>query len=267
MTTFLLMILLIATLASGLIVVLDFVLLARFRKAANTDVRQAKPWLIDLAYSFFPFLLLVLLLKSFVFQFVTVPTGSLKPTVIPGDFLVVNMFAYGLKNPVTSKTLIKVGDPKRGDIAVLHWPTNPKVQFVKRVIGVPGDHISYVNKLLYINGHPIPQTFISNEFDTNGGPNWPVQRREEDLFGVKHAIYVCPPGAVNCPDRQAHNFHNLIVPKGYYFIMGDNRDDSDDSRNWGFVPKANLIGKATRILFSWDSKHYWLRFNRIWQGL
>ena len=183
-----------------------------------------------------------------------VPTGSLEPTVIPGDLILVNQFAYGLRMPVWMKTLVSIGEPKKGQIALFYWPVNPRITFVKRVIGVPGDHISYINKVLTINGKKATQKFIGYSTDTNGGPTWRVAIYEENLNGVKHKIYVCPKGSVNCPsDSRPHNFYNLVVPKGEYFMMGDNRDNSDDSRDWGFVPERNLIGKALFVWMSWDS--------------
>ena len=167
------------------------------------------------------------------------------------------------------KRLVHVGEPKVGQIALLHWPVNKKVTFVKRVIGVPGDHISYINKVLYINGKEAKQKFLhwATDSDGNGGPSWKVGVYQENLEGVVHDIYLCAPGATRCPNRKAHNFTNLVVPKGEYFMMGDNRDNSDDGRDWGFASQQSLIGQAMFIWMSWDAsaKHWYdkIRWGRI----
>ncbi len=199
--------------------------------------------------STFIILLVVVLLRSFLIEPFRVPTGSLKPTIKIGDFIAVNKYDYGLRVPVSNKKFLQVGEPKVGDIVVFHWPPNPKVDYIKRVVGVPGDRISYINKVLYVNGKQAKQKLLGYTTDTNGNGNvWKVAIKQEDLNGIKHNIYIRP-------DVPAQNFVNLVVPKGYYFMMGDNRDDSLDSRYWGFVPEKDLVGKAFLIWMSWRGIH------------
>lgn len=219
--------------------------------------KEARPFIVDNAYSFFGVLLLVWVIRSFLIQPYRVPSGSLLPTVEPGDFLVVNQFAYGLRFPVTNKKLVAIGEPKRGEIVLFYYPVDPRVIFVKRLIGLPGDHLESKNKVLYINGKEMKQTYIGTAIDhepaTTNNPelNIPVQVKQEDLDGVKHGIYVMPGNTLLSAD------FSVDVPAGHYFMMGDNRDDSGDSRVWGFVPEDNLIGKAFGIWMNWDPiKHY-----------
>lgn len=256
------LILLAATVISGLIYLCDVLFWAKPRKIA---AHGKLPLLVDYARSFFPVLLAVLIIRSFIIQPFRVPTGSLEPTVMPGDFILVNQFSYGLRFPVWGWKFLSVGEPKHGDIVVFHWPVDPSKDFVKRVIGLPGDHISYINKVLYINGQEMPQTFVRTTTDSNGGNSgkWTVNVVEENFFGKKHQIYVCPITATNCPNSTMQNFYDLIVPAGHYFMMGDNRDDSDDSRFWGFVPEENLVGKVFMVFLSWDSTNHSIRWNRI----
>jgi len=254
-----------ATVISGLIWLVDSLLWVKKRQALATANNQSasRPKVVEYARSFFPVLLIVLLIRSFVAQPFRVPTGSLEPTVQPVEFLLVNQFAYGLRLPVWHSKIVPISEPKRGDIVVFRWPVNPKIDFVKRVIGLPGDHISYVNKVLTINGKKASQKLVGYAVDSDGGSrNWPVKVMQENLLGVIHKIYVCAKQA-QCPTQQVHNFYNLVVPKGHYFMMGDNRDNSEDSRIWGFVSEKALIGKAFLIWLSWDTKTSSIRWQRI----
>jgi signal peptidase I len=147
-------------------------------------------------------------------------------------------------------------EPKRGDIVVFHWPVNPKVDFIKRVVGVPGDTISYVDKLFYVNGVEAKQASQETvPYVLGNGSVIDASKLEEDLLGVKHEIY-------QFPTREADNFTNLTVPEGMYFMIGDNRDDSVDSRYWGFVPESYIVGKPLYVLISWDKNSYNLRWKR-----
>lgn len=249
----LLLVILSATVAFGLIYLVD-----RFWFAARRKANQGKlPILVDYAHSFFPVLLFVLVLRSFFGQIYHVPSQSLEPTVMPGDLIGVSMFSYGLRLPVWRKKILKVAEPKRGDILLFHWPVDSHFNFVKRVVGVPGDHISYTNKVFTINGHQATQHFLNTSTDSNGGPvHWGVNVFEEDLLGVKHKIYVRP-------DVPAQNFKDLVVPKGHYFMVGDNRDNSDDSRMWGFISEADIIGKGKFVLLNWNSKAHWFGKGRF----
>lgn len=253
-------ILLSLTAIAGVISLIDIIFWA-----ANREKDQKPPVLVEYSRSFFGVLLVVLIIRSFVVQPYRVPTGSLEPTVLPGDFIVVNQFAYGLRLPVWEKKIISISEPKRGDIVVFHWPGNPKVNFVKRVIGLPGDHISYIDKTLYINGTKASQKVLGTATDIapQGTPKWPVNIIEENLSGIKHKIYQCK-NLNNCPPNpDPQNFYDLVVPKGQYLMMGDNRDNSEDSRIWGFVPEQYLVGKAFLIFLSWDSNNHSVRWHRI----
>ena len=266
------LILLAATAISGVIYLCDVLLWAKKRHASTYG---KLPLLVDYARSFFPVLLAVLIIRSFIIQPFRVPTGSLEPTVMPGDFILVNQFAYGLRFPVWGWHFLPIGEPKHGDIVVFHWPVDPSKDFVKRVIGLPGDRISYINKVLYINDQEMPQKFVRTATDTNGGNSgsWPVNVVDESFGSETHQIYVCPlstsvggtsvGGTSSCPNSTMQNFYDVVVPKDHYFMMGDNRDDSDDSRFWGFVPEKNLVGKAFMVFFSWNSATNSPRWNRI----
>jgi signal peptidase I len=247
-------ILTIAVLLSGIISLLDILFLTKRRLAKG----QAKPGkIVEYSRSFFPVLLLVLVIRSFIVQPFRVPTGSLEPTVMPGDFIAVNQFAYGLRLPVINTKIVSISEPKTGQIAVFRWPIDTSVDFVKRVIGVPGDHIQYKNKVLYINGKEAIQSYVGFGTDYEPAPegNIPVQQYMEDLNGVKHLININP----NAP---AIDF-DITVPAGEYFMMGDNRDDSADSRAWGYVPERNLIGKGFFIWMNWDSQTHRINWHRI----
>lgn len=242
-----------AIIVCGVITLLDIIFWAKKRKITQRKM----PIIIDYARSFFPVLLIVFLLRSFLYEPFRIPSGSLKPTLDVGDFILVNKFDYGVRIPVLHKKIYKLSEPKRGDIIVFRWPPDPSVDFIKRVIGVPGDHIDYINKVLYINGEKIPQSFVKNALDDDQqGESWNVTQKEENLLGVKHQIF-------QNPDRIDDDFHDIVVPEGMYFAMGDNRDDSADSRFWGFIPEANIVGKATLVWLSWDSEKYNLRWNRM----
>ena len=174
-----------------------------------------------------------------------------------GDFILVNKFDYGVRLPVVHKKMIGAGVPKRGDIIVFRWPPNPSIDFIKRVVGVPGDRISYVDKELFINGEKIPQELIGRtNAEDEGGGTWNAIEKREDLFGVKHRIFIDP-------DKPNGDMKDIVVPEGMYFVMGDNRDDSADSRYWGFVPDENIVGKAVLIWLSWDGKNTNLRWKRF----
>jgi len=238
---------------SGVISLLDIIFWEKKRKGKKPNI------IIEYSRSFFSVLLLVWVIRSFLIQPYRVPTGSLEPTILPGDFIVVNQFAYGLRVPVINWKMVKTNDPKIGDIALFRWPKNPGVIFVKRVIGTPGDHIVYKNKVLTINGQRAWQTYENLDLDADGNDTL-VQRRTEKLPTKTHEIFVHP-------GYNLHGNFDLVVPKGAYFMMGDNRDNSDDSRDWGFVPDQNLIGKAFGIWMSWDSKNTNIRWQRIGKAI
>lgn len=248
-----------ATVVTGLIYLFDIIFLApkrkRLAKVMATDAKM--PIIIDYARAFFPILLIVFLLRSFLFEPFRIPTGSLEPTLLTGDFILVNKYDYGVRLPVMHKKVYGESKPKRGDIMIFRWPPNPKVDFIKRVIGLPGDRISYINKELYVNDEKIPQTFLQTSKARNeSGDEWDALEKQENLLGVKHHIYIDS-------SKSSRDYHDIIVPEGMYFVMGDNRDDSADSRYWGFVPDKNIVGKAVLVWMSWDSNKMGIRWDRI----
>jgi signal peptidase I len=210
---------------------------------------------------FFMVILMVWCIRSFLFQAYRVPTGSLEPTVMPGDFILVKQFQYGFKLPIFHKTIFPMHTPKRGDIALFYWPVNQDKILVKRIIGLPGDDIIYDNKKLIINGKVIEQQLYINDVSIEPGQaQQSVVRRMEFLPGKSHFIFI-KPGYF--PEEYLHT----TVPAGHYFAMGDNRDGSSDSRAWGLVPQANLIGKAFVVIMHWDSQNYKVQWNRIGKNL
>lgn len=242
---------------SGLITLLDKCIFAPKRKKTNS---KTKSRIIEYALSFFPILLIVFSARSFAYEPYRIPTGSLKPTLLVGDFILVNKFDYGIRLPVTHTKIFSICEPKRGDIVVFREPPKPSINLIKRVIGIPGDHIIYINKVLYINGNEIPQKFekFSTDQDKLFG-RWEVVQKQEDLLGIQHSIY-------QIPAKDNDNF-DVVVPTGKYFMMGDNRDDSVDSRSWGFMPEENIIGKATKVLISVDTVKNPIRLDRVWKKI
>lgn len=242
------LLLLVLSLISGFIYLLDIVFWEKKRKP---DQKPTK--IIEYSRSFFPVFFVVLMLRSFLVEPFRIPSGSLEPTLLVGDFLAVNKFSYGFRLPVLEKKMISVANPKTGEIAVFRWPPNPSYDYIKRVIGVPGDKITYHNKVLTINGKVMKQTFV--EYTTDESSGKAVAKYRENLNGVKHDIYVHP-------DIAAVDF-DVEVPQGQYFMMGDNRDDSADSRYWGFVSDSYLRGKAFLVWMSWNNKTDNLRWSKI----
>lgn len=212
---------------------------------------QREPTPVEYARSFFPVLFAVLLIRSFLFEPFQIPTGSMIPTLNVGDFIVVNKYAYGLRLPVVGTKIVDVDKPERGDVMVF-VPPHDSSYFIKRVVGLPGDHILYEDKMLYINGEPVEQEFVAFLRDHNP----PVMHLVETLGDVEHDIYVSPN-----PRYMGSNFWlkpgGRTVPEGHYFMMGDNRDNSDDSRRWGPVPEENIVGRAVAV---WMHKEPGLNF-------
>lgn len=233
--------LLLLTFVSGMIAAVDRWVLAP-RRAAGQNAFAG----IEVAVSFFPVLLFVLVLRSFIVEPFRIPSGSMLPTLEVGDFILVNKFSYGLKLPALHDTIVETGHPERGDIAVFRYPLDPKKDFIKRVIGLPGDTLVYMDKQLYINGEPMAQAVEGPYALDMAGRDLIFQRRNEDLGPVKHDILVGPP--------RPGDSTRIEVPEGHYFVMGDNRDGSDDSRRWGFVPERALVGEAFFIWMNWSSK-------------
>ncbi len=245
------------TLGTGVVWALDKWWLGPRRRAALPPDTHDKPGaVVDFCRSFFPVILLVLLLRSFLAEPFRIPSGSMRPTLLEGDFILVNKWTYGLRDPVFNLKFLDFGKPRRGDVVVFRYPLDPTKDFIKRVIGLPGDRISYRDKSLTVNGEAMPQT--ADGVYTAGGPMpGVVYRFEEELGPVQHRILVNPA-------RPAEDF-DYEVPEGHYFMMGDNRDGSDDSRRWGTVPERNLVGRAFLIWLSvdWTREHFRVQWSRI----
>ncbi len=252
-------VLLLATVTTGLIWGIDSALLRKKRGAA------AEPVVVEMARSFFPVILIVFLLRSFLYEPFKIPSESMLPTLQVGDFILVNKFTYGVRLPVLNQKVIDSGSPKRGDVMVFRYPEDPTKDFIKRVIGLPGDRVAYKNKRLAINGKPVDTQSAGTEAKVDATLN--LRRFEllrESLDGRVHSINMNPdsPGVRLDGVRRFPNINNCeynnegvecTVPDGHYFMMGDNRDNSDDSRYWGFVPDRNIVGRAVLIWMNFGS--------------
>jgi len=224
------------------------------------DQRHYKePVIVEYSRSLFPVILIVLLLRSFLVEPFRIPSGSMMPTLLDGDFILVNKYTYGIRLPVINSKILSIGSPKRGDVAVFRYPVNPKVDFIKRVIGLPGDHIEYRNNTLYVNGKAIEQ-LDNGVYDATGAgiTMAGAELLEENLTGVKHKIL-----KVKGQPQQYMQYADYTVREHEYFMMGDNRDNSNDSRFWGPVPEANLVGRAFMIWMNWDSTNGGVTWSRI----
>ena len=251
------LVLTILTVVTGVVWLLDKLWLAGRRRAAAGAAEPQPPGaVVDFCVSLFPVIFAVFVLRSFVVEPFRIPSGSMNPTLYSGDFILVNKFGYGLRCPIGDCKLVNVGEPKRGDVVVFRYPARSEADpnygndFIKRVVGVPGDHIQYSDKVLTINGQKV-EVQPAGVFPEDGI----AQRFNEDLLGVKHNILMEP-------GRRSPEVDET-VPPGYYFMMGDNRDESNDSRYWGFVPEANLKGRAMLIWMSWDNGPVLSRFGRL----
>jgi signal peptidase I len=270
------LILFLLTLVTGVVWLLDRMVLAR-RRAAGA----AEPAYVEYSKAFFPVLLIVFLLRSFVAEPFKIPSSSMRPTLEVGDFILVNKFVYGLRLPIIEQKIVPVGDPKRGDVVVFRYPLNPSQDFIKRVIGVGGDVVEYRDKKLTVNGQPWVQSSDGTYSYLEGAYFETLDRGLETVGGApdrgQHTISVNarkPPvdrsnvrpfaGRDNC-DYNEQGFR-CKVPPGQYLMMGDNRDNSDDSRYWGFVPDDHIRGKAFFIWFNWDDISS-LAFKRIGNGI
>ena len=229
-----------------------------FHQGAAADIEPTRqkllmqPWWLDWTAGLFPVILAVFVLRSFLFEPFKIPSGSMIPTLRVGDLILVNKFHYGVRLPVFNTKLFSNNDPQRGDVMVFRYPPQPSLDYIKRVIGVPGDEVAYVNKQLTVNGKPVPRS-VEPEFFDSDAMRYAHQFREtlgerqyNTLNDDDRPAFV--QGTTDFPFRENCNYtvEGVVckVPKGHYFMMGDNRDNSQDSRYWGFVPEANIVGKA-----------------------
>ncbi|MCF6249950.1 MAG: signal peptidase I [Methylococcaceae bacterium] len=228
-----------------------------FLKLAKIDpTTRTEPLLVEYAHSFFPIVFIVLILRSFIAEPFRIPSGSMMPTLLIGDFILVNKFTYGIRLPVLYTKIVEMNEPQRGDVVVFRYPKQPSVDYIKRVIGLPGDRVTYYNKKLLINGEPAKQVSLGRYQGVGQGVSMTgTEHVIEDLIGREHSILIKP----GMPSVEGV----FIVPEGHYFVMGDNRDNSNDSRYWGTVPEANLVGKAFFIWMNWDWQHTGIGFDRI----
>ena len=242
--------------ATGIIWAFDAAVLARRRRAvarqaesASEDAVAVPPSrIVEYSKSFFPVFLIVLVLRSFIVEPFRIPSNSMMPTLLTGDFILVNKFDYGIRLPVVDTKIVDIGLPERGDVVVFRFPDDPATPFIKRVVGVPGDRIGYYDKVLYVNDEPMDQSPLGSYVGSGSGTVMSgASLRVERLSGADHRILV-QPGARSVQGE-------AMVPEGHYFVLGDNRDNSRDSRYWGTVSEDLLIGKAFRIWMHWDFGH------------
>ena len=222
---------------------------------AGVEVSQhaKEPMIVEYSKSFFPVLVIVFLLRGFLFEPFRIPSGSMLPSLYIGDFILVNKYAYGFKIPVLNYTIIEMDEPERGDVVVFRYPRDTSLDYIKRIVGLPGDHIAYYNKVLYVNGKPTNRSF-SGQYE---GPGQPYANEYEEGLGDKNHSLLLMPG------RPSNLEGEYIVPKNAYFVMGDNRDNSNDSRVWGAVPESHLVGKAIMIWMHWSDEMHWGRLGNM----
>ncbi len=288
------LILVIVTLVTGIVWVLEKLVFAKKRQAKVAEIAaqtngldaavvekvKTQPWWIENSVSIFPVIAAVLVLRSFIYEPFQIPSGSMMPTLLVGDFILVEKYAYGLKDPVWRTQLVETGKPERGDTVVFKYPPQPNIDYIKRVVGLPGDTVRYNSKkevCVQSAGESVCQpvklsNVVESPFIQDGIP---LIQLDEQLGEVGHQILVNPLRRDRVEAYQPRNGVNeWVVPEGHYFVMGDNRDNSADSRYWGFVPEANLVGKAVAIWISFEFERgadsvlpSWIptgvRFNRI----
>jgi len=241
-------------------------LLDRFMLRARRAAAAKEPWWVEYSKSFFPVILAVFVLRSFVVEPFKIPSGSMIPTLHVGDFILVNRYTYGLRLPIVNKKVVEINQPQRGDVMVFHYPNDPSTDYIKRVIGLPGDSIVYRGKKIWVNGTEQLQQRDGDYNYVESGLNFVhTERYQEALNGHNHAVLLNPDmppvhlrNVDEFPQREQCSYSEqemrCTVPAGHYFMMGDNRDNSRDSRYWGFVPDEMVVGKAFFI---------WMNFGEL----
>src|SRR5690554_3541304 len=249
------LVLVVLTLVTGVIWLADKLVLKKRRLAAAeaedapAEEAPAEPWLVDISRSFFPVLAVVLVLRSFLVEPFQIPSGSMLPTLEDGDFILVNKFSYGIRLPVLNNKVIEIGDPQRGDVIVFRYPEDTRINYIKRVVGMLGDVVRYDNKVLYINGERVEEQLLQR--------NPPFAYYQETLGETPHRTVKTEVAPASLGQGE------WVVPEGQYFVMGDNRDNSNDSRFWGFVPDENVVGKAFAIWMHWKPVFSLPTFSRV----
>jgi signal peptidase I len=244
------LILTLLTAFTGAVVAYDKFYLRKRSSDSGGETNATLNTIIDYSRSFFPVLLFVLVIRSFIFEPFRIPSGSMMPTLLQGDYIFVKKYSFGLRLPVLDKKIIETGEPERGDVVVFRLPSEPSINYIKRVIGLPGDEIVYEGHRLTVNGELIA---VTRDADL---PNASAAARYiEQLGDRKHAIIVTNP-------RNAMRDGKFTVPDGHYFMMGDNRDNSRDSRFIGAIPETHLVGEAVRIWMHMDGLE-WPEWTRI----
>lgn len=253
-------VLLTATVLTGVIWFIDSAMLRKKR-----GDQKPEPILVELAKSFFPVILVVFLLRSFLIEPFKIPSGSMLPSLLVGDFILVNKFSFGIRIPVLNKKIIDVNQPKRGEVMVFRYPEDPSKDFIKRIVGLPGDTVVYQNKRLTLNGVAVPVESAGSVTEIDERMSFQrFDAYREKLGDSTHLIIVSPDrpvlagGVRQFPNKKNCEYNDegvtCKIPEGHYFMMGDNRDNSDDSRYWGFVPEDNIVGKAFLV---------WMNFGHL----
>ncbi len=235
-------------------------------RAALAGRLAQRPWYLEYTASFFPVILLVFVLRSFLFEPFRIPSGSMIPTLQIGDLILVNKYQYGIRLPVINVKIVEVGSPQRGDVMVFRFPHNTTQDYIKRVVGLPGDRVEYADRRLLINGQPVPVQPLPRYFEQDRVQYY--AQFSEKLGNVDHRIVLSEGPGVPPMRAFAHTHPQACqysaagvactVPPGHYFVMGDNRDNSEDSRFWGFVPDQNIVGRAFFV---------WMHFGGSWNDL
>ncbi len=259
------LLLVVLTFLSGLIWLIDSLFFKR-RRMDRTVREEGKPIrepvAVEYSRSLFPVLLIVLIFRSFLFEPFKIPSGSMIPTLLIGDFILVNKYAYGLRLPVLNTKFVDIGEPDRGDVVVFRYPVDTSVSFIKRLVGLPGDTIAYRDKRLYVNGEQVELAEIGRYTSQDvkcATPRRDAVRYSETIGDVSHEVLLHE--ASGSRDGQ------WVVPQGQFFVMGDNRDRSNDSREWGFVPEENLMGRAVGIWLNFDMNKGCGDMSRVGDGI